>query len=129
MKESVKNFIEKNILALEEEDIVFFLYLASVRLSRQDVNILCDYLDAAGIEYKEHVSSVIEELVKDNIALQHRAKVKLFAIVDVLPKFNYTTYIEFREIVVNAIRKVYPNKVVLPDSYGIEYVRERIWRR
>ena len=126
MKESVKNFIEKNILALEEEDIVLFLYLASIQLSKQDVNTLCDYLDTAKIEHKEYVPAVVEELVKDNVALQHRAKVKLFAIVDVLPKFNYTTYIEFREIVVDAIRKVYPNKVVLPDSYGIEYVKERI---
>ena len=126
MKESVKNFIEKNILALEEEDIVLFLYLASIQLSKQDVNILCDYLDAAGIEYTEHVPAVIEELVKDDVGLQHRRKVTLSAIVDVLPKFNYTTYIDFRNIVVNAIRKVYPNKVVLPDSYGIEYVMERI---
>ena len=126
MKESVKNFIEKNILALEEEDIVLFLYIASVQLSREDVNILCDYLDKAGIDYREHVPSVIEQLVKDNVALQHRRKVTLTSIVDVLTNFNYTTYIEFRSIVVNAIRKVYPNKVVLPDSYGIEYVMERI---
>ena len=126
MKESVKHFIEKNILALEEEDIVLFLYLASIQLSKQDVNILCDYLDAAGIEYTEHVPAVIEELVKDDVGLHNRRKVTLSAIVDVLPKFNYTTYIDFRNIVVNAIRKVYPNKVVLPDSYGIEYVMERI---
>lgn len=126
MKESVKNFIEKNILALEEEDIILFLYLASIQLSKQDVNILCDYLDTAGIEYTEHVPAVIEELVKDDVGLQYRRKVTLSSIVDVLPKFNYTTYIEFRNIVVNAIRKVYPNKVVLLDSYGIEYVVERI---
>ena len=126
MKESVRNFIEKNILALEDEDIVLFLYLASVQLSRQDVNILCDYLDTAGIEYKEHVTSVIEELVKDNVALQYRRKTKLSDIVNVIPQFNYTNHTEFRNTVANAIRKVYPNKVVLPDSYGIEYVMERI---
>ena len=126
MKESVKNFIEKNIIALEEEDIVLFLYLASVQLSKQDVNVLCDYLDAAGIEYTEHVPAVIEELVKDDVGLHYRRKVTLSAIVDVLPQFNYTTYTDFRNTVANAIRKVYPNKVVLPDSYGIEYVIERI---
>lgn len=126
MKESVKNFIEKNILALEEEDIVLFLYLASVQLSRQDVNILCGYLDTAKIEYKKHVPAVIEEIVKDNIALQYRGKVKLSNVVNAVPQFNYTDSIEFRNTVANAIRKVYPNKVVLPDSYGIEYVMEKI---
>ena len=126
MKESVRNFIEKNIIALEEEDIVLFLYLASVQLNKQDVNILCEYLDTAKIEYREHVPSVIEELVKDDVGLHYRRKVTLSSIVDVLPEFNYTTYTDFRNTVANAIRKVYPNKVVLPDSYGIEYVMERI---
>ena len=126
MKKSVKNFIEKNILALEEEDIVLFLYLASIQLSKQDVNILCAYLDTAGIEYKEHVTSVIEELVKDNVALQYRGKVKLSDVVNAVPQFNYTNHTEFRNTVADAIRKVYPNKVVLPDRYGLEYVMEKI---
>ena len=126
MKESVKNFIEKNILALEEENIVLFLYLASIQLSKQDVDILCDYLDTAGIDYKEHVTSVIEELVKDSVGLQLRPKVQLSSIVNTFPTFSYTDYTEFRNTVANAIRKVYPNKVVLPDSYGIEYVLERV---
>lgn len=126
MKESVKNFIEKNIIALEEEDIELFLYLASIQLSKQDVNILCDYLDTAGIEYTEHVPAVIEELVKDNIALKYRRKTKLSDIADYIPQFNYTDYTEFRNTVATAIKKVYPNKVVLPNSYGIEYVMEKI---
>lgn len=125
MKESVKNFIEKNILALEE-DIVLFLYLAFVQLSKEDVNVICDYFDTAGIEYKEHVPAVLEELVKDNAGLQFRRKVRLAAVVDQLPHFNYENYTEFRNSVTDAIRKVYPNKVVLPDSYGIEYVMEKI---
>lgn len=125
MKESIKNFIENNILALEDEDIVSFLYVASVQLSREDVNILCAYLDTAGIEYKEHVPAVIEELVKDSVTLQYRRKTKLSDIVNYIPQFNYTNHTEFRNTVSNAIRKVYPNKVVLPDSYGIEYVMER----
>lgn len=126
MKESVKNFIEKNIIALEEEDIVLFLYLAAVQLGRQDVNILCEYLDTAGIKYKEHVTSVIEELVKDNVGLKYRRKVRLSEVVDRLPQFNYTNYTEFRNTVANAIRKVYTNKIILPDSYGIEFIMERI---
>lgn len=126
MKESVKNFIEKNILTLEEEDIVLFLYIAAVQLSREDVNILCDYLDTARIDYKEHVSAVIEELVKDNVGLQLRPKIKLSNIVNVIPQFNYRDPIEFRNAVANAIRKVYPNKVVLTNSDGIEYVMERL---
>ena len=126
MKESIKDFIEKNILALEEEDIVLFLYLAAVRLTRQDANILCSYLDTAGINYKAYVPAGIEELVKDNVALQLRRKVRLSAVVDQLPHFNYENYTEFRNTVADAIRKVYPNKVVLPDSYGIEYVMERV---
>ena len=126
MKESVKNFIENNILALEEEDIVLFLYLASVRLTRGDVNILCDYLDTAGIDYKNYIPAVIEELVKDNIALKYRRKTKLSDIADYIPQFNYTDYTEFRNTVADAIRKSFPNKVVLPDSYGIEYVLEKI---
>ena len=125
MKESVRNFIEKNILALEEEDIVLFLYLASIQLSKQDADILCDYLDAASIDYKDYIPAVIEELVKDNVGLQLRPKVQLSTIVNTFPTFNYTDYTEFRNIVANAIRKVYPNKVVLPDSYGIEYVIEK----
>lgn len=126
MKKSIKDFIEKNILALEEEDIVLFLYLASVQLSKQDVNVLCDYLDTAGIEYKEHVPAIFEELVKDNVGLQLRPKVRLSAVVDQLPHFNYENYSDFRNAVANAIRKVYTNKTILPDSYGIEYVMERI---
>lgn len=126
MKESVRDFIEKNIVALEEEDVVLFLYLASVRLSRQDVNILCDYLDTAGIEYKDYIPAVIEELVKDNIALKYRRKTKLSDIVDYIPQFNYIDYTEFRNTVATAITRAFPNKVVLPDSYGIEYVLERI---
>ena len=126
MKESIRDFIEKNILALEDEDIVLFLHLASVQLSREDVNILCDYLDTANIEYKQHVHSVIEELVKDNFALQYRRKTQLSDIVQDIPLFNYTDRTEFRNTVANAIREVYPNKVVLPDRYGIEYVMERI---
>ena len=126
MKESVRNFIEKNILALEEEDIVLFLYLAAVQLSRQDVNILCEYLDTAGIEYKEHVPSVIEELVKDNVGLRYNRKVRLSEVVDRLPQFNYKDYTEFRNTVANAVRKVYTNKIILPDSYGIEFIMERI---
>lgn len=126
MKESVKNFIENNILTLEEGDIVPFLYIAFVELSKQDVNILCDYLDTAGIEYEEHVPAVLEELVKDNVALQYRLKVQLSSVVNQLPHFNYTDHTEFRNTVANIIRKVYPNKVVLTDSYGIEYVMERM---
>ena len=127
MKESVRDFIEKNILALEEKDIVLFLYLASVQLSKQDVNVLCDCLDTADIEYKEYVPSVIEELVKDNVALKYRGTVKLSAVVDAIPQFNYTNHIEFRNTVANAIGKVYPNKVVLPDLHGLEYyVMEKI---
>ena len=126
MKESVKYFIEKNILALEDEDIVMFLYLASVQLSKQDADILCDYLDTASIDYKDYIPAVIEELVKDSVGLQLRSKVQLSTIVNTFPTFNYTDYTEFRNTVANAIRKVYPNKVVLPDSYGIEYVMERI---
>ena len=126
MKESVRDFIEKNILALEEEDIVLFLYLASVQLTREDANILCSYLDTAGIDYKHYIPAVIEELVKDNIALKYRRKTKLSDIVDYLPHFNYTNYTEFRNTVSDVIRKAFPNKVVLPDSYGIEYVMERI---
>ena len=127
MKESVRNFIEKNILALEEEDIVLFLYLASVQLTKQDVNILCDYLDTAGIAYKDYIPAVIEELVKDSVALQYRRKTKLSDIVNYIPEFNYTDPIEFRKIVMNAITKVYPNKIILPDRYsGIEYVMERV---
>ena len=129
MKESVKLFIEKNILALEEENIVLFLYLASVRLSKQDADILCDYLDTAGIDYKDCIPAVIEELVKDSVGLQLRPKVQLSTIVNTFPTFNYTDYTEFRNIVANAIRKVYTNKVVLPDSYGIEYVVERVWHQ
>ena len=129
MKESVKNFIEKNILALEEEDIVLFLYLAFVQLSKQDVDVLCNYLDTAGIEYKEHVPSVIEHLLKDSVALHYRRKIKLSDIVSSIPQFNYTDHTEFRNIVANAIRRVYTNKIILPDSYGIEYVMERIWNR
>ena len=125
MRGSVKNFIEKNILALEE-DIVLFLYLAAIQLSKQDINILCDYLDTASIEYKEHVPSVIEKLVKDDVALQYRGKVRLSELVSALPQFNYTDYTKFRNTVTNAIRKVYPNKICLPDSYGIEYIVERI---
>jgi hypothetical protein len=126
LKESVRNFIEKNILALEEEDIVLFLYLASIQLSKQDVNVLCDYLDTAKIEYKDYIPAVIEELVKDDVGLHYRRKVQLSTLVDDLPHFNYKDYTEFRNTVANAIRKVYPNKVILPDSYGIEYVMERI---
>ena len=124
MKESVRDFIEKNIIAVE--DIVLFLYLASVKLSRQDVNILCDYLNIAGIKYEDHIPAVIEELVKDNIALQYRPKVQLSSIVDNLPRFNYTNYTKFRNTVATAIRKAFPNKVVLTDGFGIEYVIERI---
>lgn len=126
MKESVRNFIEKNILALDEEDIVLFLYLAAVQLGRQDVNILCEYLDTAGIEYKEHVPAVVEELVKDNVGLKYRTKVRLAEVVDQLPKFNYTNYTEFRNTVADAVKKVYTNKIILPDSYGIEFIMERI---
>ena len=126
MKETVREFIEKNILALEEEDIVLFLYLASIQLTREDTNILCDYLDTAGIEYKEHVPAVIEDLVKDNIALKYRRKTKLSDIADYIPQFNYINYTEFRNTVANAITRAFPNKVVLPDSYGIEYVLEKI---
>ena len=126
MKESVRDFIEKNILALEEENIVLFLYLASVQLRKEDVNTLCEYLDTAKIEYKEHVVAVIEELVKDSVALQYRRKTKISDIVNHIPQFNYTDHAEFTRAVSNAIRKVYPNKVVLPDSYGIEYVMERV---
>jgi imidazolonepropionase-like amidohydrolase len=79
-----------------------FLYIASIQLNRQDVNTLCDYLDTAGIDYKEHVPSVIEELVKDDARLQRRQKVSLSAIVYQLPNFNYTNYLEFRNIVVDA---------------------------
>lgn len=126
MKESVRDFIEKNILALEEEDTVLFLYLAAVQLSNQDVDILCDYLDTADIDYKDLIPAVIEELVKDNVGLQLRPKIKLTDVVNVMPRFNKVKDAEFRNTVANAIRKVCPNKVVLPDSYGIEYVMERI---
>lgn len=126
MNNDVKQFIEKNILALEDEGIVLFLYLAAIQLRRRDVNILCAYLDTAKVEYKEHVPAVIEELVKDDAELQRKQKVSLTFVVDQLPNFHYTNYLEFRNVVVNAIKKVYPNKVVLPNNYGIEYVMERI---
>ncbi len=115
MKESVKNFIEKNILALEEEGTVLFLYLASIQLSKQDVNVLCDYLDTAGIECKEYVPEVIEELVKNNIALKYRRKTKLSDIVNYMPQFHITEPLQFRNIVKDAITKIYPNKIILPD--------------
>lgn len=127
MKESVKDFIEKNILTLEEGDIILFLYIASFQLNEQDVNTLCDYLNTASIEYKEQIPDVIEELVKDNVAMQYRSKIKLSNIIDNIPKFNITDPLQFRKIVVDAITKVYPNKIILPSRYsGIEYVEEKI---
>lgn len=127
MKESVREFIEKNILALEEENIVLFLYLASIQLNEQDVNILCDYLDTADIHYKEHIPAVIEELVKNNVAMQFRSKIKLLNIISNIPTFNITDSLQFRKIVKDAITKVYPNKIILPDRYsGIDYVMEKI---
>lgn len=126
MNNDIKQFIEKNIRTLEDEGIVMFLYVASVQLSGQGVNTLCEYLDSAKIEYKEYIPAIIEELVKDNFALTFRQKVTLTSVIDQLPKFNYTDYTAFRNIVASAIRKVYPDKVVLPDRYGIEYVMERV---
>ena len=127
MKESVREFIEKNIFALEEENIVLFLYLASVQLTREDADILCSYLDTAGIEYKNYIPDVIEELVKDNIALKYRRKTKLSNIVNYIPQFHITEPLQFRNIVKDAITKIYPNKIILPDRYnGIEYVMEKI---
>lgn len=127
MKESVKNFIEKNIIALEEDDIALFLYLASVQLEKQDVDILCSYLYIAGIDYRKYIDTAIKDIVKDNVAMQYRAKIKLSTLIDNIPKFNITDPLQFRKIVVDAITKVYPNKIILPDRYsGIEYVIEKI---
>ena len=125
MKESVRDFIENNILALEE-DIELFLYLASVQLSIQDVNTLCSYLDTAKIEYEKHVPAVIENLVRENVALQRRRKVNFTGLVNALPSFNSKDYAEFSKSVADAVRKVYPNKVILPNIYGITYVMERV---
>lgn len=127
MKQSVRYFIENNILALEEDDIALFLYLALVQLEKQDVDILCSYLYIAGIDYRKYIDTAIEEIVKDSVAMQHRSKIRLSTIIDNIPKFNITDPIQFRKIVVDAITKVYPNKIILPDRHsGIEYVMEKI---
>ena len=128
MKESVKDFIENNIVTLDEGNIDLFLYLASMQLNKQDVNILCSFLDIAKIEYKSRIPMVVEEILKDNIALQYRGRIKLSDIINSIPQFNITDHPQVRKIVKDAITKVYPDRFILPDKFtGIEYVREKLW--
>ena len=121
----VKAFIENNIILIEENDLELFFYNALFGLhtpgTAELVSIVRSTLD---IDPEPAIKAALVEWCKDSVALQHRKKVSLGNLLKLVPKFDYdmTT---FRHLFVEAVKTAYPNKTLLPDNYGIEYIVEK----
>lgn len=121
----VKRFIEDNVVLLEEEEYTLFFYLALFNLPHgygEELISICKYV--LNVDTDTALQNAMVVWCKDDVALKHRKKVQLNSLQQILPDFGYNSS-TFRRMLVDAIKTAYPNKTVLPDSYGIEYVVEK----
>ena len=121
----VKRFIEDNVALLEEEEYSLFFYLALFNLpptyGKELVSICKNILN---IDADIAIQDALVDWCKDSVALQHRKKILLSSLQQMLPNFGYDS-LKFRCMILDAVKKAYPNKTCLPDSYGIEYIVEK----
>lgn len=122
----VQRYIEDNINLIENDELSLFFYGAIFALNTSDsenlVNILTDVLN---IDPKEAIKSALVDWCRDNVALNYRGKIAVSKLLQNVPRFGYT-YPEFFILFRDAVKTAYPNKVVLPDRYGVAYVVEKI---
>ena len=122
----VKRFIEDNISLIEQNELTLFCYNAMFSLKSEDTAELVEILRRTlDISLEQSINDALVYWCMDNVALKHRDKVQLSKLIIKLPRFGYENVL-FRNMVVNAIKTAYPNKTCLPDSYGIEYIVEKI---
>ena len=122
----VKRFIEDNIVLIEEEEYSLFFYLSMFALNTEySKELVYVFKDILSIDPEPHLIRAIVDWCKDCVALQHRNKVSVTKLLEKIPHFDYDK-ITFRKMFTAAVETAYPNKTCLPDSYGIEYVVEKI---
>ena len=121
----VQRFIEDNIVLIEEDELSLFFYNSLFSLTNEHSKELFKvFTDVLNINPEEAIKDALVDWCKDNVALQTRKKVGLSQLMKNIPRFGYEP-LKFRWMVIDAIRIAYPNKTILPDSYGIEYIVER----
>ena len=121
----VKNFIENNVVLLEEGDVDLFFYHAMFALTTNHSEVLVNIVkDILNIDPEEYIKAALIEWAKDNIALQYRSNIQLSKFLQNVPRFGYD-FMTFRNMFVEALKVAYPNKTVLPDRYGVEYIVEK----
>ena len=125
LSEPVKAFIENNIILIEENDLELFFYNVLFALhtptSAELVSVIRSTL---GIDPEPAIKAALIEWCRDSIALQHRKKLSVSKLLNLIPKFDYDVT-TFRCMFIDAVKTAYPNKTCSPDSYGIEYIVEK----
>lgn len=122
---AVQRFIEDNIALIDEQEFSLFFYLSMFTLSTEYSRELVDiFNNTLNIDPTEYIKHALVDWCKDSVALQTRKKLSVSKLTEKIPHFNFdiTT---FRKMFIDAVKTAYPNKTVLPDSYGIEYVVEK----
>lgn len=120
----IKNFIENNIILLDEGDMAMFLYIATQQLNKTEVNDLIKVLHDSGVDYIPYIEPAYKLYLEDFYILRGRNRLRLAMLLDVVPNFGLGRG-EQGNIVCSVIRQLYPNKAIIPDSYGIEYIEEK----
>ena len=121
----VQKFIEDNVVLLEENDLTLFFYNAFFTLTNQHSTELAHAIkDVLNIDIEPAIREALIDWAKDNVALHHRKSVSVSKLLQNVPRFGYD-FMSFRNMFLDAAKVAYPNKVLRPDAYGIEYLVER----
>ena len=121
----VQRFIEDNITLIEENELSLFFYSSLFSLTNQHSEELFKvFTDVLNINPEPAIKAALVEWCEDNVALGIRKKVGVSQLLKNIPKFGYDS-LKFRWMFIDAVKTAYPNKTVLPDSYGIEYIVEK----
>ena len=125
LSQPVKRYIEDNISLLDNGKYRLFFYGALFALPPtygKELATVCR--DVLGIDTDLAIQEALVDWCTDNVALHHYKKVGVSQLLKLLPNFGYDS-LTFRSMFIDAVKTAYPNKTVLPDSYGIEYIVEK----
>ena len=121
----VQRFIEDNIVNIEQGKWAELFYYAMFALtSPQSAELFSVVDEVLNIDPSSAIEDALIMWCKDNVALRYDRKVAVSKVMQNIPHFGLG-YATLRLMFYAAVKTAYPNKTVLPDSYGIEYVVEK----
>lgn len=124
----IQRFIEDNINLLEEGKLAEFLYQSMFALTSSHTRTLFhDVLKE--IYSEEQLLSQLQDAYtywfQDHSLLQVKeSRIRLSSLIKEISSFGLP-YPEFELMIVNALKKACPNKTIVADSFGIEWVQEK----